>query len=234
MPIRCSAGCCSAPSFCADAGAGRGGSANHGRQGLQSRSRRASTTSSSACTSSELFLNRLTSALDPVRAGDVHTDHRQQQVPRPLCDGVVHCGTIALPPAGFQDYLYRFGQTPPVTYSDINGYGPFLQPLIWFRLYWADCRTSAGSHHQPVLGAGHGEQLARAHESGGRQILAILHRGSGLCLLLMAWRRQLYFLQHSRSQSRIAPRFEYRRGRARNTRRSTGSIGLCLSLALPT
>jgi len=44
--------------------------------------------------------------------------------------------TIALPPAGFQDYLYRFGQTPPVTYSDMNGYGPFLQPLIWFRLYW--------------------------------------------------------------------------------------------------
>src|SRR5262249_43028200 len=44
--------------------------------------------------------------------------------------------TIALPPAGFQDYLYRFGETPPVTYSDVNGYGPFLQPLIWFRLYW--------------------------------------------------------------------------------------------------
>ncbi|HTV66364.1 MAG TPA: M1 family aminopeptidase, partial [Bryocella sp.] len=44
--------------------------------------------------------------------------------------------TIALPPAGFQDYLYRFGETPPVTYSDMNGYGPFLQPLVWFRLYW--------------------------------------------------------------------------------------------------
>ena len=44
--------------------------------------------------------------------------------------------TIALPPAGFQDYLYRFGQSPPVTYSDMNGYGPFLAPLIWFRLYW--------------------------------------------------------------------------------------------------
>ena len=44
--------------------------------------------------------------------------------------------TLSLPPAGFQDYLYRFGQTPPVTYSDINGYGPFLTPLIWFRLYW--------------------------------------------------------------------------------------------------
>ncbi len=45
--------------------------------------------------------------------------------------------TIALPPAGFQNYLYRFGEAPPVTYSDINGYGPFLQPLVWFRIYWA-------------------------------------------------------------------------------------------------
>ena len=44
--------------------------------------------------------------------------------------------TIALPPAGFQDYLYRFGQTPTVTYSDMNGYGPFLALLVWFRLYW--------------------------------------------------------------------------------------------------
>jgi ABC-2 type transport system permease protein len=44
--------------------------------------------------------------------------------------------TIALPPAGFQDHLYRFGQTPPVTYSDMNVYGPFLVPLVWFRLYW--------------------------------------------------------------------------------------------------
>jgi ABC-2 type transport system permease protein len=44
--------------------------------------------------------------------------------------------TIALPPAGFQNYLYRFGQTPAVTYSDMNGYGPFLAQLVWFRLYW--------------------------------------------------------------------------------------------------
>jgi ABC-2 type transport system permease protein len=44
--------------------------------------------------------------------------------------------TIALPPAGFQDYLYRFGETPRVTYSDMNGYGPFLASLVWFRVYW--------------------------------------------------------------------------------------------------
>jgi len=45
--------------------------------------------------------------------------------------------TRSLPQAGFQDFLYRYGQAPLFTYSDINGYGPFLQPLIWFRIYWA-------------------------------------------------------------------------------------------------
>ncbi len=45
--------------------------------------------------------------------------------------------TIALPGLGLQDYLYRFGQAPPYTYSDINGYGPFTAPLFWFHLYWA-------------------------------------------------------------------------------------------------
>jgi ABC-type transport system involved in multi-copper enzyme maturation permease subunit len=45
--------------------------------------------------------------------------------------------TLALPPAGFQDYLCRYGQAPQVTYSDLNGYGPFLQPLAWYRIYWA-------------------------------------------------------------------------------------------------
>src|SRR5262249_34836361 len=45
--------------------------------------------------------------------------------------------TIALPPMGFQHYLSRFPQAPPVTYSDMNGYGPYAAPLFWFRLYWA-------------------------------------------------------------------------------------------------
>lgn len=44
--------------------------------------------------------------------------------------------TLALPQAGFQDYLYRFGQTPPYQYSDLNGYGVFAAPLAWFHLYW--------------------------------------------------------------------------------------------------
>jgi ABC-2 type transport system permease protein len=44
--------------------------------------------------------------------------------------------TLALPGMGLQHFLYRFGQSPPYTYSDMNGYGPFAAALFWFHLYW--------------------------------------------------------------------------------------------------
>jgi hypothetical protein len=44
--------------------------------------------------------------------------------------------SIALPQMNFQDYLYRLGQSPQTTYSDMNGYGPFAAPTFWFHLYW--------------------------------------------------------------------------------------------------
>lgn len=43
---------------------------------------------------------------------------------------------IVMPQMNLQDYLYRIGQSPSVTYSDMNAYGPFAQPLFWFHLYW--------------------------------------------------------------------------------------------------
>jgi hypothetical protein len=45
--------------------------------------------------------------------------------------------TLALPALGLEHFLYRFGQVPAFTYSDMNKYGPFAAPLFWFRLYWA-------------------------------------------------------------------------------------------------
>jgi ABC-type transport system involved in multi-copper enzyme maturation permease subunit len=38
---------------------------------------------------------------------------------------------------GYTHWFHRFGYMPPVTYSDMNGYGHFLRPLPWFALYWA-------------------------------------------------------------------------------------------------
>ena len=41
-----------------------------------------------------------------------------------------------LPNLGFEDRLYRYGASPNVIYSDLNGYGHFLPAVMWFRLYW--------------------------------------------------------------------------------------------------
>lgn len=34
-------------------------------------------------------------------------------------------------------YLAVFNSGPTWTYSDMNGFGPFLGPFLWFKLYWA-------------------------------------------------------------------------------------------------
>ena len=36
----------------------------------------------------------------------------------------------------FDHGLYQLGGSPGVPYSDMNGFGHFVQPLVWFRLYW--------------------------------------------------------------------------------------------------
>ncbi|MCP4656901.1 MAG: hypothetical protein GY856_15935 [bacterium] len=37
----------------------------------------------------------------------------------------------------FEHYLFRYAETPGVRYSDMNGYGHYVEPLVWFNLYWA-------------------------------------------------------------------------------------------------
>ena len=38
---------------------------------------------------------------------------------------------------GLEHNLYQFGSDAGITYSDMNGYGPFLVPFAWFKAYWA-------------------------------------------------------------------------------------------------
>ena len=38
---------------------------------------------------------------------------------------------------GYDRALYDYGSDPGITYSDMNGYGHFLGPFAWFKLYWA-------------------------------------------------------------------------------------------------
>ena len=41
-----------------------------------------------------------------------------------------------LPALKLERHLYRFGSTPNMVYSDMNGFGPFGPAVFWFGLYW--------------------------------------------------------------------------------------------------
>jgi len=41
-----------------------------------------------------------------------------------------------LPLLKLDRHLYRFGSVPNLTYSDMNGFGPFVTQSFWFGLYW--------------------------------------------------------------------------------------------------
>ncbi|QRK12140.1 ABC transporter permease [Archangium violaceum] len=38
---------------------------------------------------------------------------------------------------GFEHNLYNYAGAPVHMYSDMNGYGPFVAQMVWFRVYWA-------------------------------------------------------------------------------------------------
>jgi len=43
---------------------------------------------------------------------------------------------ILLPLVGLEHPLYRFGRLPPWVYSDMNGFGHYVRPIVVFQLYW--------------------------------------------------------------------------------------------------
>jgi ABC-2 type transport system permease protein len=45
--------------------------------------------------------------------------------------------SLVLSPLGLEHGLYNYGSDATVLYSDMNGFGPYLRPFIWFKLYWA-------------------------------------------------------------------------------------------------
>ena len=67
--------------------------------------------------------------------------------------------TLALPGMGLQHYLYRFGQSPPYMYSDMNGYGPFAASLFWFHLYWGIAAIALAIITDTLWVRGTGENL---------------------------------------------------------------------------
>jgi len=49
-----------------------------------------------------------------------------------------------LPPFGWENTLYLFGQVPTYTYSDMNGYGHFVPSMFWSITYWLSIATVLG------------------------------------------------------------------------------------------
>ena len=50
---------------------------------------------------------------------------------------VILIGLTVLPPMmGLERGLYLFSYDPGAMYSDMNGWGPFVQPFIWWKAYW--------------------------------------------------------------------------------------------------
>src|SRR5664280_1933656 len=45
---------------------------------------------------------------------------------------------------GWENTLYLFGNTPPYTYSDMNGYGHFVPGLFWSLTYWLSIAALLG------------------------------------------------------------------------------------------
>ena len=43
---------------------------------------------------------------------------------------------ITLAMIGYEHNLYIFGGSPELRYSDMDGFGPRLEPWAWFNLYW--------------------------------------------------------------------------------------------------
>ena len=39
-------------------------------------------------------------------------------------------------PLDIESHMVQFGRTPGLTYSDMNGYGPFVAGQVWFNIYW--------------------------------------------------------------------------------------------------
>jgi ABC-2 type transport system permease protein len=45
--------------------------------------------------------------------------------------------TLFMGQMGLEHGLYRYRSDAGLVYSDMNGYGPFLEPFFWFKAYWA-------------------------------------------------------------------------------------------------
>ena len=53
-----------------------------------------------------------------------------------LFTGCLISANFLLGRLGFDAPYFRYGQMPDYLYSNMNGLGPFAEPMVWFSLYW--------------------------------------------------------------------------------------------------
>ena len=80
-------------------------------------------------------LNLLSDVILAALAMTVHVLVNQKYVGHILVLGACVLGMVG-PAIGIPD-LAAYNAGPRWTYSDMNGFGPFLAPVLWFKLYWA-------------------------------------------------------------------------------------------------
>ncbi len=51
---------------------------------------------------------------------------------------------LVMEPLGLSHNMFRFSQSPSLTYSDLNGYGPALVSHSWYMLYWGGLSLAMG------------------------------------------------------------------------------------------
>ncbi len=81
---------------------------------------------------------------------------------------------------GLEHNMFNFAGSPQMQYSDLNGYGWFLQTQTWYMLYWTGLATVLGVvsyglwHRGPQLNLSRRVQLMRYNTGRGGQLAAAL------------------------------------------------------------
>jgi hypothetical protein len=50
---------------------------------------------------------------------------------------IYYLANVFMSELGFERHLYNFSSHPDFTYSDMNGFGHFLKPVLWYQAYWS-------------------------------------------------------------------------------------------------
>jgi len=59
-----------------------------------------------------------------------------------LLSTVIFLSGQVMPVMHLERNLYRFASAPPAPYSDMNGFGHFVQPVLWHYVYWSFISTA--------------------------------------------------------------------------------------------